>query len=395
MRTFGWAMAVSLAAHIGFAAAMGLRAGGEDLGFALVELPEPEPVVVELVAIPQESAGAPRISTSENGGRQATRDPRHPAASQPEIGDRRPETGGRPETETATRDRRPAATGALAMRYREPIGRVEVPEVAAPERRDPRALPGLDFLGPKTPALKAGPSVAPSPKSRADLGPTVARRDTHGRERFRDRRNFRIRLAIPSRRELGAMIDNWLADPEGTALAATADPLDEYHDRKSRSGGASDSANAKNTFIAPIAGGGFDITDAFMRASGADPYASKKLDHLDRTRDERAQIAATRKVVDLDDSIVELRGHLERIWRRRDLSPKQRRAILFELWDECAESGSENDLRAATLARATIAGFIRRNLPRGSKHGYTDAELAELNRGRASRRRFEPYAIAR
>jgi hypothetical protein len=378
-------MAVSLAAHAGFGAALGVRAAREPLGIAGVEVPEADVVVVvELVEVEAELVEKEAGSGAGLAGR-------------PEAVDRREGSGIEQRTENReqrTENGKQRGTGGLAMRFREPIGRVEVPEMAVPERRDPRPLPGLDFLGQNKPALRPGPEVAPSPKSRADLGPTVARRDAHGRVKFKDRRNFRIRLAIPSRRELGAMIDSWLADPEGTALAATADPLGEYHERESRSGGVSDNANAKNTFIAPVAGGGFDITDAFMRASGGDPYAAKKLQHLDRTRDERAQIAATRKAVDLDDSVAGLRAHIERVWRRSDLSARQRRAILFELWDECAESGSENDLRAATLARATIAGFIRRELPRGSAHGYTEAELAELNRGRASRRRFDPYAVA-
>ena len=383
MRAFGWAAAVSLAAHASLGAALGVRAARVPLGIVAAQMPEPAPVVVDLVEVVATKAeGEPglAIRAAASGRR---------AQGRRAIGKEQGIESGEPSERSGDE-----ATGTLAMRYREPIGRLDGPEVAAPERRDPEELPGLDFLRVPSNPLRPAPEVAPSPKSRADLGATVARRDAHGRLTFKDRRNLHVRLAIPSRRELGAMIDNWLADPMGTALAADADPLAEYHERESRSGEPGDNANAKNTFIGPVAAGGFDITDALTRASGADPYLAKKLQYLDRTREERAQIASARRAVDLDDSVAKLRGHLDRIWRRRDLSPRQRKAILFELWDECLESGSENDLRAAALARATIVGFVRRELPRGSTNGYTQAELAALNRGRTSRRRFDPYADA-
>ena len=216
-----------------------------------------------------------------------------------------------------------------------------------------------------------------------------------GRVRFEDRPNLRIRLVVPGRRELGAMIDAWLADPYGQALAATADPLGDYVEPDSRSAPSTpgENANAKNTFIAPILAGGFDLTDALMRGAGQDPYSAKKLAFMDATREERAQIARRRQAVDLTDAVANLRGTLERIWRRGDLDAAARRRILFELWDECAERGTPDELAAAEAARQTIVGFIRRRLPRGSAGAYSEAELRALNARRESKRVFAPYAV--
>jgi hypothetical protein len=137
--------------------------------------------------------------------------------------------------------------------------------------------------------------------------------------------------------------------------------------------------------------GGFDLSDALIRSLGEDPYAARKLALLDRTRDERAAIARVHHGEALERSVSRLRDHLAAIWSRGDLDAAARRQILFELWDECAERGSAADLAAAGAARATIIGFIRRRLPKGTAAAYSAAELARLNDQRSSRARFEPY----
>jgi hypothetical protein len=137
--------------------------------------------------------------------------------------------------------------------------------------------------------------------------------------------------------------------------------------------------------------GRFELTDLAMRADGQDPYSSRKMELLDRTRAERMQLAAAETSSNLRDALARTRPTLEQIWRGPGIAAVRRR-LLFTLWDECAETGSAEVLATARAVRATIVAFIRRRLPRGSRAAYTDAELDALNRRRTSRQRFDPYA---
>ncbi|HEU5055330.1 MAG TPA: hypothetical protein VFU21_02340 [Kofleriaceae bacterium] len=140
-----------------------------------------------------------------------------------------------------------------------------------------------------------------------------------------------------------------------------------------------------------ITGGAFELTDLAMRMAGQDPYSSRKMALLDRTRAERMQLAAAETSSNLKDAVVRTPAALERIWRAPgDLAGKRR--LLFTLWDECAETGSAEVLASSRAVRAAIVAFIRRRLPRGSRAGYRSRELDALNARRTSRERFEPYA---
>jgi hypothetical protein len=66
-----------------------------------------------------------------------------------------------------------------------------------------------------------------------------------------------------------------------------------------------------------------------------------------------------------------------------------RKAGLFELWDDCAETGGDEVVAGGTAARALVLGVIRGRL-RGSD-AYTTAELAQLNARRRSTAVFAPY----
>ena len=137
--------------------------------------------------------------------------------------------------------------------------------------------------------------------------------------------------------------------------------------------------------------GRFELTDLAMRAAGQDPYSSRKMDLLDRTRAERMQLAAAETSSNLRDALARTPPALDRIWRGPGTATERRR-LLFTLWDECAETGSAEVLATARAVRATIVAFIRRRLPRGSRAAYPDAELEALNARRTSRQRFDPYA---
>ncbi len=134
----------------------------------------------------------------------------------------------------------------------------------------------------------------------------------------------------------------------------------------------------------------FDLTEELMRRAKIDPYLAEKLAFMDRTREERMQIAASWRSESLREALHRMPGELERLWRAGG-DPAVRRRTLFQLWDECAETGSPQVVATARAVRGTVLAFIRRRLPRGSRHAYSDAELDALNRSRTSRERFAPY----
>ncbi|HWN68076.1 MAG TPA: hypothetical protein VNM90_10590, partial [Haliangium sp.] len=135
----------------------------------------------------------------------------------------------------------------------------------------------------------------------------------------------------------------------------------------------------------------FDVTDWLMRSSGMDPYSARKARFLDQTRDARAAMRAEAQREDLRNAIAALPDLLGAIWRDPGLTATERRELVFRLWDECTETGSEELVSASRTARATILGFIRRTLPEGSPDAYTAAELESLNATRKSTQQFAPY----
>src|SRR5205085_12557396 len=94
-------------------------------------------------------------------------------------------------------------------------------------------------------------------------------------------------------------------------------------------------------------------------------------------------------------ALARLPGELEALWRRPDLTAAERRATLFQLWDDLLEgpgaSGEEEEAQAARRARTELLRFIRRALPASSPEAFTSAELARLNARRRSRESFDPY----
>jgi hypothetical protein len=133
-----------------------------------------------------------------------------------------------------------------------------------------------------------------------------------------------------------------------------------------------------------------DFTDVLLSAGGDDPYAYEKRKFLDATREERLVMARIACGERLAASLGELPRKLDRIWSS-DRTLSEKKNILFDLWDECAEDGPAEVLRHSELARATVVEFIHRNLPERSGAAYSPAELASLNRRRLSKRRFDPY----
>ena len=135
----------------------------------------------------------------------------------------------------------------------------------------------------------------------------------------------------------------------------------------------------------------FDATDIVMRAAGEDPYLAEKLRIMDGTREERMAVRRQYDRVVMRRALDDLPTYLDAVWRQTAWSPAVRRRILFALWDEAAEEGNALLVAGGAEARATIEGFIARTIPPGTRHAFTDREVAELNRIRTSRHTFAPY----
>jgi hypothetical protein len=137
--------------------------------------------------------------------------------------------------------------------------------------------------------------------------------------------------------------------------------------------------------------GSFDVSDWAVRRHGNDPYAHDKLVWLEKTRDDRVAIGKRHQRDVLEHTPQYVQQNLAWAWQRgRDVATRKR--DLFELWDDCAESGDEALVAAGAAARAYVIGFIRARLPANSPDAYTSAELVELNAHRGSTHVFAPYA---
>lgn len=221
-------------------------------------------------------------------------------------------------------------------------------------------------------------------RRRSDQGTYVAEVARDGSVTLKDRPNLRVGFSVPTRKAAGNGLARWYRDPYAQTRDRERQPLpagvvdDEEEQRK-------------RPRTAPVLTGTFDVTDWLMRMAGRDPYLAAKLRFLERTRAERVELAAEYRKELLRNVTVIVRGHAARAWAAPGDAADKRR-LLFELWDECIEGGSEDERQAAELARAAVLGFVQSHLPAGSEHGYSAEELAELNRTRSSKQPFAPYA---
>ena len=137
----------------------------------------------------------------------------------------------------------------------------------------------------------------------------------------------------------------------------------------------------------------FDVTDAVMRAKGQDPYAAAKVRFLDETRSWRRKLRRAWYRRQGRAFLQRLPKMLAGIMASK-LSDADKRRLLFELWDECLETGSTELAAMGRIARSRILEFARRHFPARSKRAYTKEELERFNRIRTSKARFDPYGTA-
>lgn len=151
--------------------------------------------------------------------------------------------------------------------------------------------------------------------------------------------------------------------------------------------GTVDLSDAKNLQIHGL-GGSFDLTDWAMRSHGDDPYTARKLAFLDRTRDQRVAIGKRYRKQQLAHSAQLAQRNLQRMLAKLP-SIADRKQALFELWDECAETGDDDLVAGGAAARTMIIGVIRAEL--SGDNAYTAAELARFNKAKTSAATFAPY----
>ncbi len=245
------------------------------------------------------------------------------------------------------------------------VARSVVPDLGAP-RRSPLELPKIG--SPRKPRSEIQPDG--TGEYGADDLTFHAHIGRDGRVGFNDKPNLHGHAHLPTGGAVKDHLERWYQDPVAVS---------------------EEDQRAVETHTVTLLSGGFDVTDWAIRKAGGDPYYARKKKFLDRTRAERMQMAANSQRENLRDAVAFLRGRLDKVWRDGRMTAAERRAILFALWDECAEDGSDEVVAAATAARATIEAFIRRRLPAASGDAFTDRELAALNRDRQSRLPFTPY----
>ncbi len=133
----------------------------------------------------------------------------------------------------------------------------------------------------------------------------------------------------------------------------------------------------------------YDPTEIIMNRHNIDPYASNKRRMLDDTRDERYEIGKAYKQKQLANSAAIAQKNLAYLWTRTT-DPNERKEGLFDMWDDCAESGSAELVAGGTAARKMIVGFIKGRMT--GPLAYSPAEIAAFNAKKKSSETFAPYA---
>jgi hypothetical protein len=340
---------------------------------------------VDVVLVPSvQPADAHVAATAPTEGKRA------PGPDAPLTGGAARTPSGAPTGPTGPAPEGATAGGALAMRHA-PSG--DGGRLAA------RAAPGLDLSLGAASAVLAEILSRPPPPEVPTSGRLEANRDgTHtGRDlvftatiepdghvaSIEDRPNFNYKVHVPRPKRMaraaGNHLERWAKDPYGVATGTGEDVAKNGDD------------DVRDGRVFTIVSGGFDATDAVMRWAGQDPYDARKRAFLEDTFDERVELGRAHRKTELARSDQHILRNLDRLWTRDDLGASERRALIFELWEECAETGSAQQIEGGERARAALYRFVRTKLPDGSADAFTAAELAALNRRRRSKATFAPY----
>ncbi|MEL6187199.1 MAG: hypothetical protein AAFU79_21450, partial [Myxococcota bacterium] len=109
---------------------------------------------------------------------------------------------------------------------------------------------------------------------------------------------------------------------------------------------------------------------------------------LEDTAELRAHLREETLREDLAAAIFAIPKRLRLIWTDAGLSPRQKRRLLFEIWDG-ALLGEGARGKAGAKVKAIVMDFLDRYLDEPHER-YTERELAELERIRSSSVAFAP-----
>ncbi|MCS6912120.1 MAG: hypothetical protein NZ890_02660 [Myxococcota bacterium] len=137
----------------------------------------------------------------------------------------------------------------------------------------------------------------------------------------------------------------------------------------------------------------FDLTDLAMRGQKQDPYAAEKRRFEEFSRPLREELRRKKRDGMLDMALNTLPAELAEIWQSSRPAAVRRRE-LFEKWVEAADDREGTDSQGQR-ARRLIEEFIRRHLPLGSPHAYTEEELRRFALMREGLPAFDPYRQGR
>ena len=84
-------------------------------------------------------------------------------------------------------------------------------------------------------------------------------------------------------------------------------------------------------------GGRLDVTDQIMKLAGQEPYSSAKRAIADETREERLCMARRYQGERKKQELFDLASKIRRVAARVELAAAERRALVFDIWDECTE----------------------------------------------------------
>jgi hypothetical protein len=161
--------------------------------------------------------------------------------------------------------------------------------------------------------------------------------------------------------------------PQFTALVAP-DGTVTFHDRRI------DYSARRSTFS-------FDLSDEFVRefAHGTS-YPYPKANFLAATFKRRTAMAAEVSSRQMRAARTELPLQLDALWDDTRYRRRERRRIVFLLWQEADKSSADG--RSTATA---IEAWIRQRLPRGSSDAYNDQELETYSHEQRGEPPFNPY----
>jgi hypothetical protein len=125
-----------------------------------------------------------------------------------------------------------------------------------------------------------------------------------------------------------------------------------------------------------------DAQDRLAKRYGIDPYAANKLRYLDRTRDQRVAIGKRHREQELKKSVIYMQQHVARLYGMTTDVAKRKQG-LFELWDECSEEGTPEEIEGGEAARAFAMNHLR-------ALKLTPDEVRAFNAQRRSKQPFAP-----